>query len=45
MDRGNSRCKKASRENCTKKPKERYKGPTGDKEESQNNKKKYNRCS
>ena len=28
-----------------KKPKERYKGPTEDKEESQNNKKKYNRCS
>ena len=28
-----------------KKPKGRYKGPTEDKEESQNNKKKYNRCS
>ena len=34
------RCNKASRENCNKKPKERYKGATEDKEESHN--KKYN---
>ena len=38
------RCNKASRENCKKKPKARHKGGTEEKEEFQENNKKYNRC-
>ena len=41
MDRRSRRCNKASRENCKKKWKERHKGATEDKEESQDNNKKY----
>ena len=41
MDRRSRRCNKASRENCKKKLKERHKGATEDKEESQDNNKNY----
>ena len=41
MDRRSRRCNKASRENCKKKWKERHKGATEDKEESQDNNKNY----
>ena len=41
MDRRSRRCNKASRENCEKKLKERHKGATEDKEESQDNNKNY----
>ena len=44
MDRGRRKCNKASSENCKKKPKERRKGVTDDKDKSQDNNKKYNRC-
>ena len=41
MDRGSMRCYEASRKNCKKKPKERCKGGTEGKKESQDNNKKY----
>ena len=44
MGRESKRCNTASTENCQEKPKERHKGAAEDKEESQDNNKKYNRC-
>ena len=44
MDRGSRSYNYASTENCKKKPKVRHKRAAEDKEESQDNDRKYNRC-